>query len=243
MVCGHVMVAAASLKEAGDNKCPVDKTRRNWCPACRLRKCYQMHMNKDAVQKERGPRRDRRQNSLHEKIANKPNEKKIILEECVRHCVHSSVMTFMRNAQRMLIIEEYWPIFYLLNLCSYPHKTSLSDPAMNRLLLWIDNNCNEVQQLDSEELRLATCIALCKIGERCDLLSFARPLEGIYMFWLQRHCDTFYLSSPQRAQQIVAFLDSLVVNADSSSLLAEFNIHPSLIIQKFFNKFNQQHSK
>lgn len=81
------------------------------------------------------------------------------------------------------------------------------------------------------------------LGERCDLLSFARPLEGIYMFWLQRHCDTFYLSSPQRAQQIVAFLDSLVVNADSSSLLAEFNIHPSLIIQKFFNKFNQQHSK
>ncbi|XP_057662882.1 nuclear receptor subfamily 2 group E member 1 isoform X1 [Diorhabda carinulata] len=43
-------------KAKEEGSCVIDKTHRNQCRACRLQKCQEAGMNKDAVQHERGPR-------------------------------------------------------------------------------------------------------------------------------------------------------------------------------------------
>ena len=43
-------------KSGEEDSCVIDKTHRNQCRGCRLRRCLKVGMNREAVQHERGPR-------------------------------------------------------------------------------------------------------------------------------------------------------------------------------------------
>ncbi|KAJ3665502.1 hypothetical protein Zmor_000994 [Zophobas morio] len=63
-------------KAKEEGSCIIDKTHRNQCRACRLKKCQSVGMNKDAVQHERGPRNStlRRQ-----QMSNYYNESRVLV--------------------------------------------------------------------------------------------------------------------------------------------------------------------
>uniref|UniRef100_A0A915Q864 Nuclear receptor domain-containing protein n=1 Tax=Setaria digitata TaxID=48799 RepID=A0A915Q864_9BILA len=223
---------ASYVIAAGENNCPVDKVRRNWCPSCRLRKCFQMQMNKNAVQKERGPRGDKRLLTEYSTV----EKREEILAEAIRSSLDMVLMSFLSPIDKFVILTRYWPVFYTLHCTIAVEMPLLRDPKLNEMIQSARRNLC-MKNLDSEEIRLAMCYALCRLGRKNAKLNFASTLENIYRFWLTRHCSIFFPNSQNRDKLIVNYMDHILLQCEQISMDDEFtpSTYPADIIRTFLN--------
>ena len=131
---------------AGSNECIVDKTRRNWCPHCRLQKCFAVGMNVLAVQDERGPRHLKLKSKIKTLISMdsysilNTNEMKIlkfhseqkykndnqqeiliqVLMTCLNQAQQNEYFYSISKTQRNFILKHVWSELFLLKISYWP---------------------------------------------------------------------------------------------------------------------------
>uniref|UniRef100_A0A1I8EJJ8 Uncharacterized protein n=1 Tax=Wuchereria bancrofti TaxID=6293 RepID=A0A1I8EJJ8_WUCBA len=193
-----------------------------------------MQMNRNAVQKERGPRGDKRLKLLTEYSIVEKKEQ--ILIEAIRCPLNTILMSFISPADKFAILSRYWPAFFILHCTIGIETPPLRDLKVKEKLNEVIQSArqdNYISNLDCEEIRLTVCYALCKLGRKNGKLSFASDLDSTYRYWLSRHCSIFYPHLLNRDERIVNYTDFILLYCEHISMINEFtpSTHPVDVIR------------
>ncbi|VDN19361.1 unnamed protein product [Gongylonema pulchrum] len=145
-------------------------------------------------------------------------------------------MSFLSPVDKFMLLSRCWSVFFMLHYIAASQPPPLNHLKLNELV----NSAKIDQQLDnldSEELRLATSYLLSKLGRKNAELGFATALDETYRYWLSRHCATFHPNSPLRDERIMRYADSLLLHCEQISMDGEFSTsaHPANVIRAALN--------
>ncbi|XP_065204318.1 nuclear receptor subfamily 2 group E member 1 [Planococcus citri] len=218
----------------GNGNCVVDKTRRNWCPYCRLQKCFKVNMDVSAVQQERGPRKSKRNlevmnlksetNNTERSaftVVSKTNSRDSsagslkyeismqILISTIKMAKSSELFKFLPHSEQNTILKNVWSQLFLLNMAYWPLDVTQflnhnEDATILKCIEFCRNLC-----LDSIELPLLQIIALC----RPDLCYYNESKIHVMATQEKNQLTLFHYStiySPSRFGQLLLILPALL---------------------------------
>ncbi|XP_055549131.1 nuclear receptor subfamily 2 group E member 1 [Wyeomyia smithii] len=163
---------------SGQGGCSVDKARRNWCPFCRLQKCFVVGMNATAVQDERGPRKNRKLQArmllkkpaawnlttgLRAADSNLPSQILAqVLMACIRQArVNESFARFSREQQNQ-ILRHVWFECFILRVANWSIDiSSIVERCADESLREIVQRTKALQ-VDLIEISLLETMILCR---------------------------------------------------------------------------------
>uniref|UniRef100_A0A182SFW3 Nuclear receptor domain-containing protein n=1 Tax=Anopheles maculatus TaxID=74869 RepID=A0A182SFW3_9DIPT len=169
---------------SGQGGCSVDKARRNWCPFCRLQKCFLVGMNATAVQQERGPRKGRKlvSQKLHTRKLSAGGErpKKVlhgtdtdgfsvqilsqVLMACIRQVRHNEHFAIFSRLQQNEILRHVWYECFLLRVANWSIDiSSLVERCCDGHLRSVMEDIKALR-VDLIELSLLETLILCRKG-------------------------------------------------------------------------------
>ncbi|XP_035773834.1 retinoic acid receptor RXR-gamma-like [Anopheles albimanus] len=154
---------------SGPGGCSVDKARRNWCPFCRLQKCFLAGMNAAAVQQERGPRKARKGlcQGMRSRKAPVPDGLSVqilsqVLLACMRQVRHNEHFAVLSRLQQDAILRHVWYECFLLRVANWSIDISaLVDRCCDAHLRSVLVDVRALQ-VDLIELSLLETLLLCR---------------------------------------------------------------------------------